>query len=422
MECDCKPDSACTSTSQCGDRTDLESAVEDLWINFNSLLTGALTVLGYLLYRFSQALPAIIRWPIRIFCSLTGLSSLWSWVSRLLSTVRGIQTLLKWLSSLWKVIAALPSKLSWVPVVIKAIAGSLANVKKCLEAVTNLIQYLRGLSKSKSLQTTHSPSPSTCLPDPSDPGLRLILVGPPGGGRSSLGYTLLSCSHFHSGGFPSVLRQCVSQRAVVEGREVTVVDTPDLLGSSLGATERAREALRSIQLASPGPHAFLLVMPAPGLSDECGVDEIQALRVLLALVGEGALSHVLPVLTHADSVGSSCTLAHLLQAAPKGLRATLSLCSQRAEIVDNSPVCSPSEKRALARRVLERVLEMRELGGHYCHELQRREDRIREELLEDMAAVLERSLKEREKEEERRGEQWHWGTESGRLKRDGVHV
>ncbi|XP_036390572.1 GTPase IMAP family member 4-like [Megalops cyprinoides] len=402
MECDCKPDSACTSTSQCGDKTDLESAVEDLWINFNSLLTGALTVLGYLLYKFSQALPAIIRWPIRIFCSLTGLSSLWSWVSRLLSTVRGIQTLLKWLSSLWKVIAALPSKLSWVPVVIKAIAGSLTNVKKCLEAVTNLIQYLRGLSKSKSLQTTHSPSPSTFTSDPSNPRLRLILVGPPGGGRSSLGDTLLSCS----GGLPRVLRQSASQRTIVEGREVTVVDTPDLLGSSLGAAERAREALRSIQLASPGPHAFLLVMPAPGLSDECNISEIQALRALLALVGEGALNHVLPVLTHADSVGSPCTLAHLLQVAPEGLRATLSLCSQRAEIVDNSPACSPSKKRALARRVLERVLEMRELGGHYRHELQRREDRIREELLEDMVAVLESSLKEREKEEERRGEQW----------------
>ncbi|KAJ8406674.1 hypothetical protein AAFF_G00295900 [Aldrovandia affinis] len=400
MECDCKPDSVCTSTSTCGDRTDLEEAAADVWINFNSVLTGTLTVVGYILYRFSQALPAIIRWPIRLFCALTGLSSLWSWVSRLLSTIRGLQTLLKWSSSIWKFIVALPTKLRWVPALVKAIAGSLTNIKKGLEAVGNLIQHLRAYSKDKSVKAGHSTNvsthtnPPTLAPGLFDPGLRLILVGPQGGGRSLLGDTLLG-----HGGSPGVLRECVSRRAFVEGKEVTVVDTPDLLGSSMGAAERAREALRSVQLASPGPHAFLLVMQAPGSRDAGGIDEAGALRALLALVGEGALSYVLPVLTHADSLGSSCTLNQLLQGAPGGLTATLSLCSQRAELVENGPACPPAERRALGVRLLERVEEMRTLeGSHYVHELQRREDRIREKLLEDMAAVLERQLEVREKD------------------------
>ncbi|KAJ8263928.1 hypothetical protein GJAV_G00143170 [Gymnothorax javanicus] len=307
MKCDCRPDSACTSTSVCGENNELENVVEDLWINSKSVLTGAFTVVGFLLYRFSQALPFILRWPIRIFCSLTGLSSLWSWVSRVASTIRGLKTIGKWLSSLWKFTAALPNKLGWVSNVAKAIAGSLTNIKKCVDTLINLIQRLRGLTKKdepqkagQCEQTSIQSSPAPPSPSgPCDSGLRIILVGPPGAGRTLLGDTLLGCR----GSFPRACRECVRQRAFVEGKEVTVVDTPDLLGSSLGAAERAREALRSIQLASPGPHAFLLVMPAPGSGGGAGdTDESAALEVLLVLMGEGALGHILPVLTHADSL------------------------------------------------------------------------------------------------------------------------
>ncbi|XP_061089080.1 GTPase IMAP family member 9-like [Conger conger] len=395
MECDCKPDSACTSTSPCGE---LDDVVADLWLNSKSVLTGTLTVVGFVVYRFSQALPFLIRWPIRIFCSLTGLSSLWAWVSRLLSTVRGLKTLVKWLSSLWKFIAALPTKLSWVTPIIKAIAGSFTNIKKFLETLRDLVQRLRGHSKGKNPEIEQSKGPAsesslaTLTPGPPDTGLRIILVGPRGGGRSQLGDTLLGCR-----GFPRVSRTCVSQRAFVEGREVTVVDTPDLLGSSLGAAERAREALRSIQLAGPGPHAFLLVMRAPESSGVGDIDEAEALKTLLELVGEEALSHVLPVLTHADSLGGSPKLAQLLQGARQSLMATLSTCGQRAELVADGPACPPPERTAQGTRLLERVEEMKTLGGHYVHELQRREDRIREKLREDMAAVLERRLEVKDK-------------------------
>ncbi|XP_064179871.1 GTPase IMAP family member 4-like [Anguilla rostrata] len=395
MECDCKPQSACTSLSACGENAELE----DLWISSKSVLTGALTVVGFLFYRFSQALPFLIRWPIRLFCSLTGLSSLWGWLSRLLSTVRGLQTLVKWLSPLWKFILALPTKLSWVPAVIKAVAGSLTNIKKYLLALRDLIQRLRENSKGKSPKVGQSTNPGTLsspaplAPGPSDARLRVILVGPRGGGRSRLGDTLLGCA-----GLSGASGHCVSHRAVLGGREVTVVDTPDLLGSSLGAAGRAREALRSVQLASPGPHAFLLVMRAPGSSGAGGGDESEALKTLLDLVGEGARGHVLPVLTHADSLGGSPTLAQLLGGAPAGLRAALSACGQRAELAGNGPGCPLPQRRALASRLLERVEEMKALGGHYVHELQRREDRIREKLLEDMAALLESRLEVREKD------------------------
>ncbi|KAK6328361.1 hypothetical protein J4Q44_G00003390 [Coregonus suidteri] len=358
-QCDCKPDSDCTSTSAyCGDGS------TGLWLDFNSVLTGALTVVGYLLYRFSQALPALIRWPIHLFCTLTGLSSLWGWVSHLMGTLRSLQYFLKCLSRIWRFIVASFSKLSGFTVIIKNNSGASSDSPPGTE-----------------------PSPS---PIPSEPGLRLILMGPPGGGRTSLADTLVGCSLPQVGGSLGAVMECTKRRAVVDRRELIVIDTPDLLGPSLGDSMRALEALRSLQLASPGPHAFLLVLRIPG--DGVDQDAASATRALLELVGESATGHILIVLTHADCLGPGSTLAQLLEDDAGGLRTALSLCGQRAELVDNNPDRPVAERRELARGLLERVAEMRALRGHYTHELQKREDSVMEELLMDMASVLARKL------------------------------
>lgn len=226
----------------------------------------------------------------------------------------------------------------------------------------------------------------------SELGLRLILLGPSGGGCTSLADSLLGCRAAQAGAAVPSLMESTQRRAVVDGREVTVVDTPDLLGPSLGASKRSLEALRSLQLASPGPHAILLVIRAPYSSDGVDQDVAEAIGVTLELYGDGVMSHIITVLTHADCLGRECTLARLLEVDTGALRTALSLCSQRAELVDNGLDCPPEERRAMCRRLVERVVEIRALRGHFSHELQRREECFREELLVDMASVLARKL------------------------------
>nr|XP_019938276.1 PREDICTED: GTPase IMAP family member 1-like [Paralichthys olivaceus] len=323
MECQCDKD---------GD------VVPGWWLNGNSAQMGGFAVVGYLLYRFSQTLPALIRWPIRLFCSLTGLSALWGWVSHLVRTLRGIQRFFKWLSWMWRIIV-----------------GS-----------------------------------STDVNPASKPGFRLILIGPAGGGRTTLLDTLLGNSDTKAP--VGHLLNCSKGMTVLDGREVTVIDTPDLLGSSLGSNSRAREALRSLQLVSPGPHAFLLVVRAPGSSLGIGQDANQAIKATLELFGEGVMGHIIPVLTHADGLDQRRTVDQLLDVDAGALRRAVSLCGQRPELVDNRPDCPPEAQSATRRQLVGRVMEMMELRGHFVHELQRREDRIREELLTDMASVLARKL------------------------------
>ncbi|XP_068439941.1 GTPase IMAP family member 4-like [Clinocottus analis] len=339
MECQCEKDNS--------------DAVTGWWMNSSSTQMGAFTVVGYLLYRFSQTLPALIRWPIRLFCSLTGLSTLWSWVGRLVGTLRGIQSLCKWMSRIWGFVGASSSKFKWLIAIITGSSGD-------------------GAMESETTK----------------PGLRLILLGPTGGGRTSLADTLLGNSEKRAPTGP--LTESTERRTVMGGREVIVIDTPDLLGPSLGNNKRAREALRSLQLCSPGPHALLLVIPAGGSSTGIDQDMSQALRSTLELFGDGAAAYIIPVLTHVDRLGRRPTVDQVPDADYEGLEKPLPRCNQRSELVDNGPDCPPEAKSVMRRQLVERVTEMNR--GHFVHELQRREDRIREELLTDMGSVLAAKL------------------------------
>ncbi|XP_062381558.1 uncharacterized protein LOC134069585 [Sardina pilchardus] len=389
MECDCKPDSPCTTTSSCGEEPTIESAVKGLWIDANTLLTGLISVAGYLLFRCSQALPGLFRWPIRIILSLTGISSLWSWLTNLLKAVRGLKTLFHWLGRIWHFLVALFAKFSWVPALFKAIAGVFTSIKQGLEFVLNLKQRIKGPSKNKETkaQNSNSPPPS---PKYDDQGLRLIVVGPQGKSRLSLVSILLGSSTSLK---QRDAQECKRWRTKIDGRDVTVVDTPDLLGKSLETAQRAREALRSLQLASPGPHAFLLALQCPGSKAGGDLsDTVNVLHALAELVGEEGLSHVLVVLlTQAESRGggggrgAARTLSQLLEEDAGDLREALSMCGQRAELLVGGGADAASG-------LLERVVEMRALQSHYVHELQRREERIRQELLTDMAHVLTQKL------------------------------
>ncbi|XP_016366167.1 uncharacterized protein LOC107706846 [Sinocyclocheilus rhinocerous] len=52
--------------------------------------------------------------------------------------------------------------------------------------------------------------------------------------------------------------QCVMKQGQIEGYQVSVVDTPGWCTSTL---ENAKEIVHSVTVCSPGPHAFLLVLP-----------------------------------------------------------------------------------------------------------------------------------------------------------------
>lgn len=73
----------------------------------------------------------------------------------------------------------------------------------------------------------------------------------------------------------------------VKGCQVSVVDTP---GWSTSHLKHAKEILRSVTVCSPGPHAFLLVLP---LNQSFSKKSEQTVMELMRLFGEHVWKHTL---------------------------------------------------------------------------------------------------------------------------------
>ncbi|KAK1787235.1 hypothetical protein P4O66_002750 [Electrophorus voltai] len=91
---------------------------------------------------------------------------------------------------------------------------------------------------------------------------RLVLLGRTGSGKSEAGNIILDREERNQAGTSAVIQQSESRQRRVNERKVTVVDTPDWFCPELSLEEVRQDVERCVRLSAPGPHAFLLVIPA----------------------------------------------------------------------------------------------------------------------------------------------------------------
>lgn len=160
------------------------------------------------------------------------------------------------------------------------------------------------------------------------PELRLIMVGWRWPGKSLTGNTILGREEFR---LERAAEFCVKRETEVDRRKITVVDTPGWFSAQTTPSDYQQEMIRSVSMCTPGPHAFLLVIPVGMFTetDRAGIEEN------LVLFGEDIWKHTLVVFTWAEILKEKSIERHIRREG-SDLQWLVDKCKRRYHVINNN--------------------------------------------------------------------------------------
>ncbi|XP_030287742.1 GTPase IMAP family member 7-like [Sparus aurata] len=161
--------------------------------------------------------------------------------------------------------------------------------------------------------------------------MRIAVFGKTGAGKSSLANTIFGEDAFkiyHR--FKSGTKECQSETRSVNGRSITLIDTPGLFDTDRSEEEMKPEIVSCITECAPGPHAFLIVLKVEKFTEQ----EQAVINKIQEYFSEEAFKYATVLFTHGDQLPEGETIEDSVRVS-EPLDDLVKKCGGRCHAIDN---------------------------------------------------------------------------------------